>query len=65
MVGNFTGHSYDTMYCHWRKKDKPSNRKERKKRGYRNNLISIVMGIGSVYGLFAIMYAYSVIPFNE
>jgi hypothetical protein len=47
------------------KKDKPSNRKEQKKRGYRNNLISIVMGIGSVYGLFAIMYAYSVIPFNE
>jgi hypothetical protein len=47
------------------KKDKPSNRKERKKRGYRNNLISIVMGIGSVYGLFAIMYAYSVIKFNE
>ena len=47
------------------KKDKPSNRKERKKRGYRNNLISIVMGIGSVYGLFAITYAYSVIKFNE
>lgn len=47
------------------KKDKPSNRKERKKRGYRNNLIGIVMGIGSIYGLFAIIYAYSIIPFEE
>jgi len=44
------------------KKDKASNRKERKKRGYRDNLIGIILGIGSVYGLFAIIYAYSIIP---
>uniref|UniRef100_A0A6C0KIW6 Uncharacterized protein n=1 Tax=viral metagenome TaxID=1070528 RepID=A0A6C0KIW6_9ZZZZ len=43
------------------KKDKASNRKEQKNRGYRDNLVGIIMGIGSVYGLFAIIYACSIL----
>jgi hypothetical protein len=43
------------------KKDKASNRKEQKTRGYRDNLVGIIMGIGSVYGLFAIIYACSIL----
>ena len=40
------------------KKDKNANKKEKHKPGYINNLVGIVMGIGCVYGLFAILYIY-------
>jgi hypothetical protein len=40
------------------KKDKNANKQEKRKPGYINNLVGIVMGIGCVYGLFAILYIY-------
>ena len=42
------------------KKDKPANRKEKNKRGYRSNLIGLVLGFGMSYGLIAILYGYFV-----
>jgi len=47
------------------KKDPASNRKERKKRGYRNNLIGIILGLGGVYGLMALIYVCAILPSNE
>jgi 4-hydroxybenzoate polyprenyltransferase len=43
----------------WAKKDKESNRQEQKTRGYRNNVTGLILGIGLIYGLIAIIYAYS------
>ena len=43
----------------WAKKDKQSNRQEKKTRGYRNNVTGLILGIGLSYGLIAIIYAYS------
>lgn len=43
------------------KQDKASNRQEQTIRGYRNNLIGLIMGIGLIYGLIAIIYVFSYI----
>ena len=42
------------------KKDKQANNKEKRKKGYRNNLIGLVMGIGSVYGFAALTFLFSI-----
>ncbi len=41
------------------KKDKAANKKEKAKKGYRKNLIGLIMGFGSVYGMIALIFIFN------